>query len=215
MKTNPYYQKFLDQAGTPPGREISMPVPQAHYVKGTPLKPPFPDHCEQILLGLGCFWGAERKLWQTEGVYTTAVGYSGGTTPNPNYEEICSGLTGHSEVVLVVYDPRITTLDTLLTLFWESHDPTQGMRQGNDIGSQYRSVIYTYTTQQLTKALVSRDHYQRNLARAGVGEITTEIGTAAGFYYAEPYHQQYLAKNPQGYCAMGSTGVCFLPDQQA
>jgi peptide-methionine (S)-S-oxide reductase len=211
MKINSYYQQSLDPAHALPGRTTPMPVPAAHYVKGTPLKGPFPDNCQQILLGMGCFWGAERKLWQTQGVYTTAAGYAGGQTPNPDYQEICSGLTGHCEVILVVYDRTLITIETLLALFWECHDPTQGMRQGNDIGSQYRSAIYTYTDHQLTAALDSRDQYQNNLSAAGVGRITTEITMVREFYYAEPYHQQYLAKNPGGYCALGSTGVCFLP----
>ena len=212
MKPDHSYTQSLDPAFALPGRNTPMPVPDAHYVKGTPLKGPFPDYCQQILFGMGCFWGAERKLWQTEGVFTTAAGYAGGQTPNPDYQEICSGLTGHSEVVLVVYDQNRITVDSLLTLFWECHDPTQGMRQGNDIGSQYRSAIYTYTGHQLSAALRSRDLYQANLSAAGLGKITTEITMAQEFYYAEPYHQQYLAKNPGGYCAMGSTGVCFLPE---
>ncbi len=212
MKPDHLFSQSADPALALPGRSTPMPVPDAHYVKGTPLKGPFPGHCQQILFGMGCFWGAERKLWQTEGVFTTAAGYAGGQTPNPDYQEICSGLTGHSEVVLVVYDQNRITVDSLLALFWECHDPTQGMRQGNDIGSQYRSAIYTYTNNQLTAALRSRDLYQANLSAAGLGTITTEIAMAREFYYAEPYHQQYLAKNPGGYCAMGSTGVCFLPE---
>ena len=191
-----------------PGRtDQQMPVPDTHTVLGTPLKPPFPDGLEQVQLGLGCFWGAEKKFWEMPGVYTTAAGYSGGFTPNPSYEEVCSGLTGHTEAVLVVYDPKQVSFEELLRVFWEAHDPTQGMRQGNDVGTQYRSAIYTYSPEQRKAAEASRDAYQKALADARYGEITTEIRDAPTFYYAEPYHQQYLHKNPYGYCGIGGTGV--------
>ncbi|MBH25573.1 MAG: peptide-methionine (S)-S-oxide reductase [Myxococcales bacterium] len=190
-----------------PGRDTAIPVPPAHAVLGNPLKPPFPDHLEQAIFGLGCFWGAERKFWQAEGVYTTAVGYAGGYTPNPTYQEVCSGKTGHNEVVLVVYDPNVIGYGRLLQIFWESHDPTQGMRQGNDIGTQYRSGIYVTSAAQRQAAEASRDAYQRRLTDAGYREITTEIEDAPTFYHAEDYHQQYLAKNPNGYCGLGGTGV--------
>ncbi len=190
-----------------PGRDTPMPVSNRHHVNGHPIQPPFPEGLQQAMFGMGCFWGAERRFWQLDGVYSTAVGYAGGFTPNPTYEEVCSGLTGHNEVVRVIWDPqRITYLDLLRT-FWESHDPTQGMRQGNDIGTQYRSGIYTYDTEQETLAHASRDAYQQALQRAGRGEITTEILPAPTFYYAEDYHQQYLSKNPQGYCGLGGCGV--------
>ena len=189
-----------------------MPVPETHYVNGQPLQPPFPEHLETAVLGLGCFWGAERRFWQTEGVVSTAVGYAGGFTPNPLYEEVCSGLTGHTEVVLVVFDPAVISYEALLRVFWEAHDPTQGMRQGNDVGTQYRSAVYTTTDAQLEAAIASRDRYGRALIDAGHGGITTEIAAAGSFYYAEPYHQQYLAKVPDGYCGLGGTGVsCPLP----
>jgi len=190
-----------------PGRSTPLAVPAKHFVHGRPLKPPFPAGMEQALFGLGCFWGAERKFWQAPGVYTTAVGYAGGYTPNPTYEETCTGRTGHAEVVLVVFDPKATTYEALLKLFWESHDPTQGMRQGNDVGTTYRSAIYTYSDTQQRAATASRDAYQMRLQGAGYGRITTEIGPAPTFYYAEDYHQQYLAKNPNGYCGLGGTGV--------
>lgn len=193
-----------------PGRDQPMKLEgeQAkHFVKGTPLQPPFPEGLEQIVVGMGCFWGAERCYWQLPGVYTTAVGYAAGYTPNPTYEEVCSGYTGHNEVVLVVFDPKVAPLDTVLKTFWENHDPTQGMRQGNDRGTQYRSGIYAYNDQQLEAAEASHDRYQAALQRAGKGQITTEILEAGPFYYAEPYHQQYLAKNPGGYCGLGGTGV--------
>ena len=190
-----------------PGRETPMPVPAAHEVLGTPIAPPFPEGLELALFGMGCFWGAERIFWQAEGVYTTAVGYAGGFTPNPTYEEVCSGRTGHNEVVRVVFDPSITSYDALLKLFWEGHDPTQGMRQGNDAGTQYRSGIYVYSEAQRTAAERSRDAYAERLAGAGYGPITTEIVDAPPFYYAEDYHQQYLAKVPNGYCGLGGTGV--------
>jgi peptide-methionine (S)-S-oxide reductase len=190
-----------------PGRAATMPVPERHTVLGTPLAPPWPEGLERAVFGLGCFWGAERKFWQAPGVHTTAVGYAGGHTPNPTYEEVCSGRTGHAEVVLVVFDPQRVPYDALLRIFWESHDPTQGMRQGNDAGTQYRSAIYTTTPQQRAAALASREAYGKALAQAGHGEITTEIADAGPFYYAEPYHQQYLDKNPGGYCGLGGTGV--------
>jgi peptide-methionine (S)-S-oxide reductase len=190
-----------------PGRAARMPVPPAHEVLGTPLTPPFPEGTERMLVGMGCFWGAERIFWQIEGVYTTAVGYAGGLTPNPTYEEVCSGRTGHNEVVLVVFDPKIVAYDDLLRRFWEGHDPTQGMRQGNDVGTQYRSGLYWYSEAQRDAAERSRDRYQEVLAASGHGEITTEILPAPELYYAEDYHQQYLAKNPNGYCGLGGTGV--------
>jgi peptide-methionine (S)-S-oxide reductase len=190
-----------------PGRQERMLVPPAHHVNGAPLQPPFPDGMEQAVFGLGCFWGAERVFWQTPGVVTTAAGYAGGLTPNPTYREVCSGLTGHNEVVLVVFDPVRIPYDDLLKVFWESHDPTQGMRQGNDVGTQYRSGIYTYTDRQREAAERSKALYQQELSHAGYGRITTEILPAPEFYYAEDYHQQYLSKNPGGYCGLGGTGV--------
>jgi peptide-methionine (S)-S-oxide reductase len=190
-----------------PGRDETMPVPAAHEVLGNPIAPPFPEGLEQAIFGLGCFWGAERIFWQAPGVYTTAVGYAGGFTKNPTYEEVCSGRTGHTEAVLVVFDPQETSYDEILRLFWENHDPTQGMRQGNDQGTQYRSAIYTTDEAQRAAADASRERFQQELAKAGFGEITTEIAEAGPFYYAEPYHQQYLAKNPNGYCGHGGTGV--------
>jgi len=190
-----------------PGRAIKMPVPKAHYVNGHPLEGPYPEGLELAQFGLGCFWGAERIFWQAPGVWTTVVGYSGGHTPNPTYEEVCSGRTGHTEAVLVVYDPKVTSYEALLKLFWESHDPSQGMRQGNDVGTQYRSAIYTYTPEQRRAAEASRDRFQKQLSAAGYGAITTEIRDAPPFYFAEDYHQQYLAKNPFGYCGLGGTGV--------
>ncbi|MCY1286654.1 Peptide methionine sulfoxide reductase MsrA [compost metagenome] len=192
-----------------PGRESPMPVPEAHYVNGRPLEAPFPAGLQQIILGLGCFWGAERRFWQQPGVWVTAVGYAGGLTPNPTYDEVCSGLTGHSEVVLVVYDPRETSIEKLLKVFWESHDPTQGMRQGNDTGTQYRSAIYWFDHAQKDAIDASHAAFQAELARNGYGPITTEIREVPPFYYAEAYHQQYLAKNPNGYCGLGGTGVCL------
>jgi peptide-methionine (S)-S-oxide reductase len=189
-----------------PGRTETMPVPAAHEVLGNPIAPPFPDGLEQAIVGLGCFWGAERIFWQAPGVYTTAVGYAGGFTPNPTYEEVCSGRTGHTEAVLVVFDPEQTSYDEILRLFWEGHDPTQGMRQGNDQGTQYRSAIYTTDEAQRVAAEASRERFQQELAKAGYGEISTEIAEAGPFYYAEPYHQQYLAKNPNGYCGLGDLG---------
>jgi peptide-methionine (S)-S-oxide reductase len=192
-----------------PGRSAAMPVPERHHVNGAPLQPPFPEGTEQIIVGMGCFWGAERIFWQLDGVVTTAVGYAGGHTPNPTYEEVCSGRTGHAEVVLVVFDPARVSADTVLATFWEGHDPTQGMRQGNDHGTQYRSAIYATTPEQVAAAERTRDAYQERLRSAGYGEITTEIRAAAEtpFFYAEDYHQQYLSKNPMGYCGIGGTGV--------
>jgi peptide-methionine (S)-S-oxide reductase len=190
-----------------PGRNEPMQVPTAHLVLGTPLVPPFPEGAEQAIFGMGCFWGAERMFWQAPGVHTTAVGYAGGSTPNPTYEEVCSGRTGHTEVVLAVFDPAKTSYDEMLRIFWEGHDPTQGMRQGNDVGTQYRSAVYWTSDAQRDAALASRDMFQDELARAGYGEITTELAPATTFYYAEPYHQQYLAANPNGYCGLGGTGV--------
>ncbi len=190
-----------------PGRDDPMPVVGTHFVNGASLTGPFPEGSEQAMFGMGCFWGSERKFWQTEGVLTTAVGYAGGLTPNPTYEEVCSGMTGHNEVVLVVFDPARVSYDELLRVFWENHDPTQGMRQGNDVGTQYRSGIYVFGEAQRVAALASRDRYQPLLAAKRYGAITTEIIDAPPFYYAEGYHQQYLAKNPNGYCGLGGTGV--------
>ncbi|HEY8524766.1 MAG TPA: peptide-methionine (S)-S-oxide reductase MsrA [Acidimicrobiales bacterium] len=191
-----------------PGRDQRLfTVPARNAVLGTPLEPPFPDGLERAVFGLGCFWGAERRFWQTDGVYTTAVGYAGGYTRNPTYEEVCSGRTGHAEVVLVVFDPTVVTYEQLLKVFWEAHDPTQGMRQGNDVGTQYRSAIYTFSPEQRAQAEASRDAYQKALTAAGHGEITTEIEDAGDFWYAEDFHQQYLHKNPLGYCGLGGTGV--------
>mgnify|MGYP001817729217 CR=1 FL=1 len=190
-----------------PGRAEIMPVPSAHFVNGNPLKGPFPAGMETAVFGLGCFWGAERKFWETPGVFSTAVGYAGGSTPNPSYEEVCSGRTGHTEVVLVVFDPSVIDYAGLLKIFWETHDPTQGMRQGNDVGTQYRSAVYTSNQDQAEIAEASRLAYQAALSDAGYGEISTEIGPAGPFYYAEHFHQQYLAKLPNGYCGLGGTGV--------
>ncbi len=189
------------------GRSEAMPVPATHSVNGRPLQAPFPEGLETAMFGLGCFWGAERAFWETDGVFTTAVGYAGGFTPNPTYQEVCSGRTGHNEVVLVVFDPAVVGYDELLKVFWEHHDPTQGMRQGNDVGTQYRSGIYTFSDEQQRAAERSRDRYQEVLRAAHYGDITTEIRPAPPFYYAEDYHQQYLAKNPGGYCGIGGTGV--------
>ena len=190
-----------------PGRASELAVPERHFVLGTPLRPPFPDGLQTAVVGMGCFWGAERVFWQAPGVYTTAVGYAGGFTPNPTYEEVCSASTGHTEAVLVVFDPSLTSYDEILRLFWENHDPTQGMRQGNDSGTQYRSAIYWTTPAQRDAALASRDAFQAALTAAGHRTITTEIAEAGPFYYAEDYHQQYLAQNPGGYCGLGGTGV--------
>jgi peptide-methionine (S)-S-oxide reductase len=196
-----------------PGRDTPIVVPGTHFVLGTPIAPPFPEGLEQIVVGMGCFWGAERMFWQAPGVYTTAAGYAGGITPNPTYEEVCSGRTGHAEVVLAVFDPAQTSYDEMLRIFWEGHDPTQGMRQGNDVGTTYRSALYFEGDAQQEAALASRAMFQAELAKAGYGEITTEIAGAGPFYYAEDYHQQYLAKNPNGYCGLGGTGVsCPIGD---
>jgi len=192
-----------------PGRETAMPLSNKHYVNGHKLHPPFPANMQIAMFGMGCFWGAERKFWVIDGVYTTSVGYAGGLTPNPSYQEVCSGMTGHNEVVNIVYDPSRVKYSDLLKVFWESHDPTQGMRQGNDIGTQYRSGIYTFTDEQYREALASKKQYQEKLHAAGKSDITTEIIDAPTYYYAEEYHQQYLAKNPDGYCGLGGTGVCY------
>ncbi len=199
--------QLLPKDSTLAGREEKMPVPEKHFANGNRIVPPFPAGLELAQFGLGCFWGAERIFWQTPGVYSTAVGYAGGDTPNPTYEEVCSGFTNHTEAVLVVFDPKRVSYDALLKVFWEGHDPTQGMRQGNDRGSQYRSAIYTTSAAQMQAALASRDAFQSALAAKGYGKITTEIKPAGEFYYAEDYHQQYLAKNPGGYCGLGGTGV--------
>ncbi len=190
-----------------PGRAEAMPVPAAHFVNGNPLRGPFPDHLQQAVFGMGCFWGVERKFWQLPGVFTTAAGYAAGLTPNPAYQEVCSGQTGHNEVVLVVFDSAQVSYEELLKVFWEGHDPTQGMRQGNDMGTQYRSGIYTFDDEQAWLAVAARDVFQLALDKAGLGTITTEIVPVDVFYYAEDYHQQYLAKNPNGYCGLGGTGV--------
>jgi peptide-methionine (S)-S-oxide reductase len=199
--------KMIEPSRALPGRSAEMPVGNRHAVLGTPLRPPFPDGTQQIVVGLGCFWGAERVFWQAPGVYTTAVGYAGGYTPNPTYEEVCSGSTGHTEAVLVVFEPAKISFDEILRLFWENHDPTQGMRQGNDVGTQYRSAIYVSDETQRAAAEASRAAYASKLQAAGYPEITTEIAEAGPFYYAEDYHQQYLHKNPWGYCGLGGTGV--------
>ena len=199
--------RMIDPERALPGRETPLKVPARHEVLGTPLEPPFPDGFETLVVGMGCFWGAERMYWEAPGVYTTAVGYAGGHTPNPTYEETCSGSTGHTEAVLVVFDPAKTSLDEMLRIFWEGHDPTQGMRQGNDVGTQYRSAIYWGDEAQRDAVERSRAAFQERLRGAGYGEITTEIAQAGPFYYAEDYHQQYLAKNPGGYCGLGGTGV--------
>ncbi|MGK2950275.1 MAG: peptide-methionine (S)-S-oxide reductase MsrA [Acidimicrobiales bacterium] len=201
--------RLIDPAEALPGRAETMPIPAQHHVNGAPLGPEFPDGIATAVFGMGCFWGAERKFWELDGVFSTAVGYAGGHTPNPTYEETCSGRTGHTEVVLVAYDPTQVSYETLLATFWENHDPTQGMRQGNDRGTQYRSAIYTADAEQQAAAERSRDAYQAQLTTAGYGEITTEIRSAADapFFYAEAYHQQYLSKNPMGYCGIGGTGV--------
>jgi peptide-methionine (S)-S-oxide reductase len=205
--TNPRKLRLPGPGEALPGRSAAMPVPERHFVSGNRIVPPFPDGLERAVFGLGCFWGAERMFWKIPGVYATAVGYAAGQTPNPTYEEVCSGGTGHNEVVLVVYDPAQVSFDQLLRVFWESHDPTQGMRQGNDVGTQYRSGIYTSTAAQARAAEASRAVYQDRLTAAGHGAITTEILPEPPFFYAEDYHQQYLAKNPNGYCGIGGTGV--------
>jgi peptide-methionine (S)-S-oxide reductase len=199
--------QMITAASALPGRSQKMPVPEAHFVNGHRIAPPFPAHMRQAIFALGCFWGAERKFWQQPGVYSTAVGYIAGFTANPTYEEVCTGRTGHTEAVLVVFDPQVTSFDALLKVFWEAHDPTQGMRQGNDVGTQYRSGIYVLNAEQKQAAESSRDNYANSLKRAGFPPITTEIVDAGEFYYAEDYHQQYLAKNPNGYCGLGGTGV--------
>ena len=190
-----------------PGRSDKMAVPSRHFVNGHPLEPPFPPQMRMAMFGMGCFWGAERRFWQLDGVYSTVVGYAGGYTPNPIYQEVCSGMTGHNEVVRVVYDPALIDYGRLLQVFWESHDPTQGMRQGNDVGTQYRSGIYTYNSEQLNQALATKKAYQQLLSKAGYGPVSTEIVDVPAFYYAEAYHQQYLARNPDGYCGLGGTGM--------
>jgi len=199
--------KLLPAESTLPGRAAAITVPDKHFVNGHALKPPFPQGMQQAVFGMGCFWGAERLFWKLPGVYSTAVGYAGGQTKNPSYEEVCSGFTNHAEVVLVVFDPAKISYDELLKTFWEGHDPTQGMRQGNDAGTQYRSTIYAYGAEQLKAALASKEMFQKSLSKSGFGTISTEIREAPEFYYAEDYHQQYLGKNPNGYCGLGGTGV--------
>jgi len=208
MRTLPTAEQAL------PGRTTRMAIPQKHYVLGNVMSAPFCEGLQQAMFGLGCFWGAERRFWETDGVYTTAVGYAGGLTPNPTYQEVCSGMTGHNEVVLVVFDPAKVSYEMLLQEFWQSHDPTQGMQQGNDVGTQYRSGIYYFDEAQKSQALASREHYQQALLDAGRGMISTEVVAAPEFYYAEEYHQQYLAKNPGGYCGLGGTGVTFPAEQK-
>ncbi|MCF1740976.1 peptide-methionine (S)-S-oxide reductase MsrA [Paradevosia shaoguanensis] len=205
FKTKP--STIPSAADSLPGRQSEMPVAESHFVNGHPLKGPYPDGSETIYFGMGCFWGAERLFWQLPGVYATAVGYQGGQTPNPTYEEVCSGMTGHTESVKVVFDPKVLPLETLLKSFWEEHDPTQGMRQGNDVGTQYRSAVYTTSPEQAAIVAASRDAFQAALKARGLGAITTEIAPAKPFFYAETYHQQYLAKNPNGYCGLAGTGV--------
>jgi peptide-methionine (S)-S-oxide reductase len=199
--------QMIDPERALPGRDAPMPIPARHEVLGTPLAPPFPEGLERAVFAMGCFWGAERVFWQADGVYTTAAGYAGGFTPNPTYEEVCSAGTGHAEVVLAVFDPNVSSFEAMLKLFWENHDPTQGMRQGNDVGTQYRSAIYVANDAQREAAEASKAMYQERLSAAGHGSITTEVADAGPFYYAEDYHQQYLAKNPNGYCGLGGTGV--------
>ena len=199
--------QLLPSESTLPGRSAALEVPDQHFVNGHPLKPPFPAGMQQAVFGMGCFWGAEKLFWQRPGVYSTAVGYAGGQTKNPTYEEVCSGFTNHTEVVLVVFDPKVVSYEELLKVFWEGHDPTQGMQQGNDRGTQYRSAVYAYGDEQLKAARKSKEMYQQALNKKGLGAITTEIRSAPEFYYAEDYHQQYLGKNPAGYCGLGGTGV--------
>lgn len=199
--------EMVNQEVALPGRDLHMPVPEKHFVLGTPMVAPWPDTMQTVIVGMGCFWGAERKFWQAEGVYSTQVGYAAGFTPNPSYEEVCSGQTGHNEVVQVVFDPQLISFYEILQIFWENHDPTQGMRQGNDVGTQYRSGIYCLDAAQKAAAEASRDMFQDKLHAAGYGDITTEIVYVPAFYYAEDYHQQYLGKNPNGYCGLGGTGV--------
>ena len=205
-------QQMPDAAAALKGRDKALEITGKHFVNGVSIKAPFPAGIEQAYFGLGCFWGAERRFWQQRGVYATAVGYAGGYTPNPTYEEVCSGDTGHAEVVLVAFDPSVISYDDLLRVFWEVHDPTQGMRQGNDLGTQYRSVIFTTSDQQLERAKATFAAFQKGLKEAGKGAITTEIAPAPVFYYGEEYHQQYLAKNPAGYCGLAGTGVCLMPE---
>jgi peptide-methionine (S)-S-oxide reductase len=202
-------QDMPDQSAALPGRDESVQVPAEHFVNGNPLEGPYPDGLEIAVFGMGCFWGAERRFWQLPGVYTTSVGYAGGYTPNPSYEEVCTGRTGHTEAVMVVYDPNEVSYDSLLKVFWETHDPTQGMQQGNDIGSQYRSTIYTTSDEQLDQAKRSQDVYQEIVSADGFGSITTEIEPLGEYYFAEPYHQQYLAKNPNGYDCHANTGLAY------
>ncbi len=209
MFMNSHKGQMPSESDALPGRDLKMPVPADHYVNGHPLEAPFPEEMRLASFGLGCFWGAERKFWEADGVFSTAVGYAAGFTPNPTYKEVCSGKTGHNEVVLVVYDPSKISYEKLLKIFWEAHEPTQGMRQGNDTGTQYRSGIYCYSDEQLQQAETSKDLFQKELTAAGHGSITTEITAAPKFYYAEDYHQQYLAKNPNGYCGLGGTGVKY------
>jgi peptide-methionine (S)-S-oxide reductase len=207
MLFNRHKSQMVKPEDALPGRSTPMPVADRHLVLGTPMEPPFPDGLATVVVGMGCFWGAERKFWELPGVYSTAVGYAGGYTPNPTYEEVCSGRTGHTEAVLVVFDPAAVSFDEVLRTFWESHDPTQGMRQGNDVGTQYRSAIYTADGAQASAVTASQAMFQERLRAAGFGEITTEVAAAGPFFYAEDYHQQYLAKNPNGYCGLGGTGV--------
>ena len=199
--------EMVEKDAALPGRDMQMPVPQTHFILGTPMVAPWPESMQSLIVGMGCFWGAERKFWQAEGVYSTQVGYAAGFTPNPGYEEVCSGRTGHNEVVQIIFDPALISLEGVLQIFWENHDPTQGMRQGNDVGTQYRSGIYCIDAAQKAAAEASRDRFQGKLTAAGYGDITTEIINAPAFYYAEDYHQQYLGKTPNGYCGMGGTGV--------
>jgi peptide-methionine (S)-S-oxide reductase len=214
MYIDPARLKMVSREDAIPGRSIPMPVSAKHFVNGHSIVPPYPVGLEKVVVGMGCFWGAERCFWQLDGVYATAVGYTAGYTPNPTYEEVCTGMTGHNEAVLVVFDPSIVSFDRILKTFWESHDPTQGMRQGNDVGTQYRSGIYVYSDSQMAAALASREHYQALMSAEGYPVITTEIQDAHEFYFAEDYHQQYLAKNPRGYCGLGGTGVKFeLPQE--
>ncbi|MDA8944447.1 peptide-methionine (S)-S-oxide reductase MsrA [Porticoccaceae bacterium] len=209
FQTNPYKNALISAEDALPGRDQPIPVVHNHYVSGQSIQSPFADNLQQAVFAMGCFWGAERRFWQQQGVVSSAVGYAGGFTPNPTYDEVCSGLTGHTEVVLVVYDPEVISFQALLKVFWESHDPTQGMRQGNDRGTQYRSAIYCTDQNQLDQALASAESVQNLLQERGYGEITSEICQAPSFYYAEDYHQQYLAKNPNGYCGLRGTGICL------
>jgi peptide-methionine (S)-S-oxide reductase len=209
FQTNPYKNALISAEDALPGRDQPIPVVHNHYVSGQSIQSPFADNLQQAVFAMGCFWGAERRFWQQQGVVSSAVGYAGGFTPNPTYDEVCSGLTGHTEVVLVVYDPEVISFQALLKVFWESHDPTQGMRQGNDRGTQYRSAIYCTDQIQLDQALASAESVQNLLQERGYGEITSEICQAPSFYYAEDYHQQYLAKNPNGYCGLRGTGICL------